>query len=254
MADFDFILSDAGEAGCIPNALIAKAMRMSMENKSVLLPPKGERPGDPDMPLTTPPTEDYEEDGDTPDANLAGSLYYANGFYNAVSGTEGAPPYYVPRTTRVDVSSTIASGSVLTFNRTENGGAELTWNASTGGVTISFDTSTYEPSSAENTSTTYGKWINKSKDIAGSTWPALYRINLNLTSLSGQVITLPQLLVQLYETTTSGVYNAVSCSMTVQKTGNEVVLSLYSNKTWAGIASILQTGRVIPALEQQRQN
>lgn len=231
----DFIKNTEGkETGCIPNALVAKAMRMSMENKNVLLPK---------TPIT---------DGSV-DAGLAGSLYYATGLYNEVSGTGDQVAYYVPQTTRVEVNDTIASGSVLTFNR-DGSKVSLTWNASTGGVTISFDTSTYEPSSAENTSTTYGKWINKSKDIAGSTWPALYRINLNLTSLSGQVITLPQLLVQLYETTTSGAYNAVSCSMTVQKTGNEVVLSLYSNKTWAGIASILQTGRVIPALEQQEQN
>lgn len=252
MADFDFILNNTdGEVGCIPNALIAKAMRMSMENKNVLLPPKGERPGDPNRP-TTPPGA---KEDDTPDANLAGSLYYANGFYNAVSGTDGATPYYVPRTTRVDVSNEIASGSVLTFNRTDKGGAELTWNASTGGVTISFDTTKYEASSATNTSKIYGKWISKSLDNAGSTWPALYRMNLNLTSLSKKVITQPQLLVQLYETTTSGVYNAVSCSMTIQKTENEVVLSLYSNKQpWAGIVSILQTGQVISALKQQKQS
>lgn len=250
MADFDFILSNAGEEGCIPNALIAKAMRMSMENKNVLLPPEGRRPGD-SNPSETPPGANKN---DTPDANLAGSLYYATGLYNAVSGTAGATPYYVPRTTRVDVNNEIASGSVLTFNRTDNGGAELTWNASTGGVTISFDTSKYEPPSAENTSKIYGKWINKSKDTTGSTWPALYRINLNLTSLSGKVITQPQLLVQLYETTATGAYNAVFCSMTIQKTGEEVVLSLYSNKTWAGIASILQTGGVISASEQQTQN
>lgn len=237
MADFDFILNNTdGEAGCIPNALIAKAMRMSMENKNVLLPPEGARPGN------TPPGANED---DIPDANLAGSLYYANGFYNAVSGTDGATPYYVPRTTRVDVDGTIASGSVLTFNRTDKGGAELTWNASTGGVTISFDTTT------STSPTDFGKWVSKSDS---DTWPALYRMNLNLTSLSKQIITLPQLLVQLYETTASGAYNAVSCSMTIQKTGNEVVLSLYSNKLWAGIASILQTGQVIPALEQQRQN
>lgn len=240
MADFDFILNNAdGEVGCIPNALIAKAMRMSMENKSVLLPPKGERPGDPNMPKSPPTTG-------TPDANLAGSLYYANGFYNAVSGTEGAPPYYVPRTTRVDVDGTIASGSVLTFNRTENGGAELRWNASTGGVTISFDTST------SSDSTEFGKWVSKG---GSDTWPARYRLNLDLTALSEKVITQPQLIVQLYETT-SGIYNAVSSSMSIEKRANDehIVLSLYSNKTWAGIASILQTGSVIPALEQQEQN
>ena len=239
MADFDFILSNAGEAGCIPNALIAKAMRMSMENKNVLLPPENERPADP-------PTKDYKENGDIPDANLAGSLYYANGFYNAVSGTEGATPYYVPRTTRVDVDGTIASGSVLTFNRTENGGAELRWNASTGGVTISFDTST------SSDSTEFGKWVSKG---GSDTWPARYRLNLDLTALSEKVITQPQLIVQLYETT-SGIYNAVSSSMSIEKRANDehIVLSLYSNKTWAGIASILQTGSVIPALEQQEQN
>ena len=223
------------EAGCIPNALVAKAMRMSMENKNVLLP------------------SELPTSGTGFDSNLGGSLYYANGLYNAVMGTDNAVAYYVPQTTRVNVDNTIASGSVLTFNRSE-GGVSLTWNASTGGVTISFDTSKYEPPSAEDTSKTYGKWINKSKDTAGSTWPALYRINLNLTSLSEQVITLPQLLVQLYETTASGAYSAVSCSMTIQKTEDEVVLSLYSNKTWAGIASILQTGQVISASEQQTQN
>lgn len=237
MADFDFIFNNTdGEAGCIPNALIAKAMRMSMENKNVLLPPEGARPGN------TPPGANED---DTPDANLAGSLYYANGFYNAVSGTDGATPYYVPRTTRVDVDGTIATGSVLTFERTANGGAELKWNASTSGVTISFDTTT------STSSTDPGKWVSKSDS---DTWPALYRMNLNLTSLSGHIITLPQLLVQLYETTASGAYNAVSCSMTIQKTGDEVVLSLYSNRPWAGIASILQTGQVIPASGQQRRN
>ena len=238
MADFDFILSKDGEAGCIPNALVAKAMRMSMENKNVLLPPEGKRP-------TNAPT--------ALDTNLAGSLYYATGFYNAVSGTDNKVAYYVPQTTRVNVSADIASGSVLTFNRGQDG-VSLTWNASTGGVTISFDTTEYESSSVTNTSTTYGKWISKSLDTAGSTWPALYRMNLNLTSLSEEVITQPQLLVQLYETAASGVYNAVSCSMTIQKTGSEVVLSLYSNKKWAGIASILQTGQVIPALEQKTQS
>lgn len=216
------------ETGCIPNALIAKAMRMSMENKNVLLP-------------ETPNTD--TKNG--ADANLAGSLYYANGLYNAVTGTDKTVAYYVPQTTRVNVSNEIATGSVLTFNRTDKGGAELTWNASTGGVTISFDTTT------STSSTDFGKWVSKSDS---DTWPALYRMNLNLTSLSKQIITLPQLLVQLYETTASGAYNAVSCSMTIQKTGNEVVLSLYSNEPWAGIASILQTGQVIPALEQQRQN
>lgn len=216
------------ETGCIPNALIAKAMRMSMENKNVLLP-------------ETPNTDTSER----ADANLAGSLYYANGLYNEVTGTDKAVAYYVPQTTRVNVNSTIATGSVLTFKRTANGGAELAWNASTGGVTISFDATT------STSSTDPGKWVSKS---GSDTWPALYRMNLNLTSLSEQVITQPQLLVQLYETTSSGAYNAVSCSMTVQKTGNEVVLSLYSNKPWAGIASILQTGQVIPASGQQRQN
>lgn len=223
------------EAGCIPNALVAKAMRMSMENKNVLLP------------------SELPTSGTGFDSNLGGSLYYASGYYNAVKDNSDKVQYYVPQTTRVEVDGTIASGSVLTFNRSE-GGVSLTWNASTGGVTISFDMSKYEPSSAEDTSKIYGKWINKSKDTGGSTWPALYRINLNLTSLSGQVITLPQLLVQLYETTASGAYSAVSCSMTIQKTGDEVVLSLYSNKVWAGIASILQTGQVISASEQQTQN
>lgn len=212
------------ETGCIPNALIAKAMRMSMENKNVLLP---------ENPNTT-----------GVDVALAGSLYYANGLYNEVTGTDNAAVYYVPQTTRVEVSGDTASGSVLTFNRDENG-VSLTWNPSTGGVTISFDTTT------STSSTDPGKWVSKSDS---DTWPALYRMNLNLTSLSKQIITLPQLLVQLYEITASGAYNAVSCSMTVQKTGNEVILSLYSNKPWAGIASILQTGQVIPALEQQRQN
>lgn len=231
-----FITNTAtNETGCIPNALIAKAMRMSMENKNVLLP-------------KTPDTSGKV------DATLAGSLYYANGLYNEVTGTDKAVAYYVPQTTRVDVDGTIATGSVLTFNRTANGGAELTWNASTSGVTISFDTTEHESSSATDTSAIYGKWISKSQDSAGSTWPALYRMNLNLTSLSGHIITLPQLLVQLYETAWLRPYNAVSCSMAIQKTGEEVVLSLYSNKTWAGIASILQTGQVIPALEQQRRN
>lgn len=212
------------ETGCIPNALIAKAMRMSMENKNVLLPENPNTSG--------------------VDVALAGSLYYANGLYNEVKGDGDAVVYYVPQTTRVEVDGTTASGSVLTFNRGENG-VSLTWNPSTGGVTISFDTTT------STSSTDPGKWVSKSES---DTWPALYRMNLNLTSLSKQIITLPQLLVQLYETTASGAYNAVSCSMTVQKTGNEVILSLYSNKPWAGIASILQTGQVIPALEQQRQN
>ena len=237
MADFtrntdgeevNFIKNTAtNETGCIPNALIAKAMRMSMENKNVLLP-------------KTPDTTKGKVD-----AALAGSLYYANGLYNAVTGTDDKVAYYVPQTTRVDVSNEIASGSVLTFNRDNTGNVSLTWNASTGGVTISFDATT------STSSTDPGKWVSKS---GSDTWPALYRMNLNLTSLSEQVITQPQLLVQLYETTSSGAYNAVSCSMTVQKTGNEVVLSLYSNKPWAGIASILQTGQVIPASGQQRQN
>ena len=212
------------ETGCIPNALIAKAMRMSMENKNVLLPENPNTSG--------------------VDVALAGSLYYANGLYNEVKGTDDAVAYYIHQTTRVEVDGTTASGSVLTFNRGENG-VSLTWNPSTGGVTISFDTTT------STSSTDPGKWVSKSDS---DTWPALYRMNLNLTSLSKQIITLPQLLVQLYEITASGAYNAVSCSMTVQKTGNEVILSLYSNKPWAGIASILQTGQVIPALEQQRQN
>lgn len=221
------------ETGCIPNALIAKAMRMSMENKNVLLPENPNTKG--------------------VDVALAGSLYYANGLYNEVKGDGDAVVYYVPQTTRVEVGGTTASGSVLTFNRGKNG-VSLTWNPSTSGVTISFDTTEYESSSATNTSAIYGKWISKSQDLAGSTWPALYRMNLNLTSLSGHIITLPQLLVQLYEIAASGAYNAVSCSMAIQKTGEEVVLSLYSNKRWAGIASILQTGQVIPALEQQIQN
>ena len=216
------------ETGCIPNALIAKAMRMSMENKNVLLP-------------KTPDTTEGKVD-----AALAGSLYYANGLYNAVTGTDDKVAYYVPQTTRVEVGGTIASGSVLTFKRTANGGAELIWNASTGGVTISFDTTT------STSSTEFGKWVSKS---GSDTWPALYRMNLNLTSLSEKVITQPQLLVQLYETTSSGAYNAVSCSMTIQKTENEeVILSLYSNKLWAGIASILQTGQVVSALGQQKQS
>lgn len=247
MADFNFILNNTdGEIGCIPNSLIAKAMRMSMENKSVLLPPEGERPGDSEKLPEVPPTIDTETDGDTPDANLAGSLYYANGFYNAVSGTGGATPYYVPRTTRVDVNSQVASGSVLTFNRDNKGKVSLTWNASTGGVTISFDTST------SSDSTEFGKWVSKG---GSDTWPARYRLNLDLTALSEKVITQPQLIVQLYETT-SGIYNAVSSSMSIEKRANDehIVLSLYSNKTWAGIASILQTGSVIPALEQQEQN
>ena len=72
MADSNFILKNTdGETGCIPNALIAKAMRMSMENKNVLLP-------------ETPNTD--TKNG--ADANLAGSLYYANGFYNEVRGTD----------------------------------------------------------------------------------------------------------------------------------------------------------------------
>ena len=228
------------ETGCIPNALVAKAMRMSMENKNVLLP------------------SELPTSGTGFDSNLGGSLYYASGYYNAVKDNSDNIQYYVPQTTRVEVNGSIASGSVLTFNR--NGSdVSLTWNASTGGVTISFDTSKYEPSSAEDTSKTYGKWVNKSKDTAGSTWPALYRMNLNLTSLSKKVIMQPQLLVQLYETAASGAYNAVSCSMMIQKTGDEktgeeVVLSLYSNKPWAGIASILQTGSVISASEQKTQN
>lgn len=234
----NFITNTAtNETGCIPNALIAKAMRMSMENKNVLLPAK--------------PNTDTSKSAD---ANLAGSLYYANGLYNEVKGTDDTVAYYVPQTTRVGVDGTIATGSVLTFNRTANGGAELTWNASTSGVTISFDTTEHESSDATDTSAIYGKWISKSQDIAGSTWPALYRMNLNLTSLSGHIITLPQLLVQLYEIAALRPYNAVSCSMAIQKTGEEVVLSLYSNKRWEGIASILQTGQVIPALEQQRRN
>lgn len=225
----NFITNTAtNETGCIPNALIAKAMRMSMENKNVLLPAE--------------PKTDTSKGAD---ANLAGSLYYANGLYNAVTGTDKAVAYYVPQTTRVNVNGTIATGSVLTFNRTANGGAELTWNASTGGVTISFDATT------STSSTDPGKWVHKS---GSDTWPALYRMNLNLTSLSGKIITLPQLLVQLYETTASGAYNAVSCSMTIQKTENEVVLSLYSNEPWAGIASILQTGQVFSASGQQKQN
>ena len=214
------------ETGCIPNALVAKAMRMSMENKNVLLP------------------SELPTSGTGFDSNLGGSLYYASGYYNAVKDNSDNIQYYVPQTTRVEVDGSIASGSVLTFNRGENG-VSLTWNPSTGGVTISFDTTT------STSSTDPGKWVSKSNS---DTWPALYRMNLNLTSLSKQIITLPQLLVQLYEITASGAYNAVSCSMTVQKTGNEVILSLYSNKPWAGIASILQTGQVIPALEQQRQN
>lgn len=213
------------ETGCIPNALIAKAMRMSMENKNVLLPENPNTKG--------------------VDVALAGSLYYANGLYNEVTGTDNTAVYYVPQTTRVEVNGDTASGSVLTFNRGENG-VSLTWNPSTGGVTISFDATT------STNSDEFGKWVSKS---SSDTWPALYRMNLNLTSLSKQIITQPQLLVQLYETTATGAYNAVSCSMTVQKTGDEVILSLYSNKKpWAGIASILQTGQVISALEQQRQN
>ena len=223
----NFITNTAtNETGCIPNALIAKAMRMSMENKNVLLPEKS----------------DTNDNG--VDVALAGSLYYANGLYNAVTGTDDAVVYHVPQTTRVNVSNEIASGSVLTFKRTANGGAELAWSASTSGVTISFDATT------STSSTDPGKWVHKS---GSDTWPALYRMNLNLTSLSGQIITLPQLLVQLYETTASGVYNAVSCSMAIQKTGNEVVLSLYSNKPWAGIASILQTGQVFSTSGQQIQ-
>ena len=248
MADFNFILNNTdGEIGCIPNSLIAKAMRMSMENKSVLLPPEGERPGDSEKLPEVPPTIDTETDGDTPDANLAGSLYYANGFYNAVSGTGGATPYYVPRTTRVDVNSQVASGSVLTFNRDNKGKVSLTWNASTGGVTISFDATT------SSTSTDSGKWVSKG---SSDTWPALYRLKLDLTDLSEKVITQPQLIIQLYETTASGIYNAVSSSMSIEKKGEDdpVVLFLYSNKPWAGIASILQTGSVISASEQKTQN
>lgn len=232
----NFITNTAtNETGCIPNALIAKAMRMSMENKNVLLP---EKP--------------YTNISNGVDVALAGSLYYANGLYNAVKGTDDTVAYYVPQTTRVEVDGTIASGSVLTFQR-KGSNVSLAWSASTSGVTISFDTTKYE-SSVTDTSAIYGKWISKSLDSAGSTWPALYRMNLNLTSLSGQIITLPQLLVQLYETTAAGAYSAVSCSMVIQKTGEEVVLSLYSNKIWAGIASILQTGQVFSASGQQSQN
>lgn len=223
------------ETGCIPNGLIAKAMRMSMENKNVLLPEKS----------------DINDNG--VDVALAGSLYYANGFYNEVKGTDDAVVYHVPQTTRVEVEGSIASGSVLTFNRTDNGGAELIWNASTGGVTISFDTTT------STTSTEFGKWVSKT---SSDTWPARYRLKLDLTALSKEVVTEPQLIVQLYEITASGIYNAVSSSMSIEKKEIEengikkpqIVLSLYSNKIWAGIASILQTGQVIQALKQQTQN
>lgn len=217
------------ETGCIPNALIAKAMRMSMENKNVLLPAK--------------PKTDTSEGAD---ANLAGSLYYANGLYNAVTGTDKAVAYYVPQTTRVEVGSDIASGSVLTFKR-EGNSVSVIWSGSTGGVTISFDTTT------SASSTDFGKWVPKS---GSDTWPAPYRLKLDLTDLSEQLITQPQLIVQLYKTTTSGIYNAVSSSMSIEKRTDDdpVVLSLYSNEPWAGIASILQTGRIVPALGQQRQN
>lgn len=228
MADFDFILNNEdGETGCIPNALIAKAMRMSMENKNVLLPKNPNASGG-------------------VDAALAGSLYYANGLYNAVKGTDGKVAYYVPQTTRVEVSGEIASGSVLTFNKDTNG-VSVIWSNSTGGVTISFDATT------SANSTDFGKWVSKS---SSDTWPALYRLKLDLTDLSEKLITQPQLIVQLYKTTTSGIYNAVSSSMSIEKKTDDdpVVLLLYSNEPWAGIASILQTGQVVPASGQQRRN
>ena len=223
------------ETGCIPNALVAKAMRMSMENKNVLLP------------------SELPTSGTGFDSNLGGSLYYASGYYNAVKDNSDNIQYYVPQTTRVEVDGSIASGSVLTFNRTDNGGAKLIWNASTGGVTISFDTTT------STTSTEFGKWVSKT---SSDTWPARYRLKLDLTALSKEVITEPQLIVQLYEITASGIYNAVSSSMSIEKNEIEengikkpqIVLSLYSNKIWAGIASILQTGEVIQALKQQTQS
>lgn len=228
MADSNFILNNMdGETGCIPNALIAKAMRMSMENKNVLLP-------------ETPNTSG------SVDAALAGSLYYANGLYNAVTGTDDTVAYYVPQTTRVEVSGDIASGSVLTLNRDTNG-VSVIWSSSTGGVTISFDATT------SASSTDFGKWVSKSSSDA---WPALYRLKLDLTDLSKQLITQPQLIVQLYKTTTSGIYNAVSSSMSIEKRTDDdpVVLLLYSNEPWAGIASILQTGKIVPASGQQRRN
>lgn len=216
------------ETGCIPNALVAKAMRMSMENKNVLLP------------------SELPTSGTGFDSNLGGSLYYASGYYNAVKDNSDNIQYYVPQTTRVEVDGTIASGSVLTFNKDVNG-VSVIWSASTGGVTISFDATTSE------SSTDFGKWVPKS---GSDSWPALYRLKLDLTDLSEQLITQPQLIVQLYKTTTSGIYNAVSSSMSIEKRTDDdpVVLLLYSNEPWAGIASILQTGKVVPASGQQRRN